>query len=147
MQLAGTNLVINGTGSLVALVERAMKQFLDVIVVEDKRADDVAEFANARRAIVVLSIEELDHIDGVHLHYWASYRSHSRTGEQLASAIAASFSRTQDRARVEVTGMALPILRETRMTTLRIEHGVVDDEVLEELAAVVSGRIGEVIHR
>ena len=140
-------LVINGTGSLVALVERAMKQFLDVIVVEDKRADDVAEFANARRAIVVLSIEELDHIDGVHLHYWASYRSHSRTGEQLASAIAASFSRTQDRARVEVTGMALPILRETRMTTLRIEHGVVDDEVLEELAAVVSGRIGEVIHR
>ena len=140
-------LVISGASPLVSMLTRANRDALDVTVLENESTDAVAQYANSNGAILVLSIQELEQIDGVHLHYWASYRSHSRTGEQLASSIAASFSRTQDRARVEVTGMALPVLRETRMTTLRIEHGIVGVDVLEELANVISSKIGQVIHR
>ena len=140
-------LVISGVSPLVSMLARSNHDAIDVTVFENESTDEVADFANSNEAVLVLSIQELEQVDGVHLHYWASYRSHSRSGEQLASAIAASFSRSQDRARVEVTGMALPVLRETRMTTLRIEHGIMADGVLGELATVISRTIGEVIHR
>lgn len=140
-------LVISGASPLVSMLARSNRDAIEVTVFENESTEDVADYANGAGAILVLSIQELEQIDGVHLHYWASYRSHSRTGEQLASAIAASFSRSQGRARVEVTGMALPVLRETRMTTLRIEHGLVAEGVLEELSGVISRKIGEVIHR
>ena len=52
-----------------------------------------------------------------------------------------------DLPRVEVTGMALPILRETKMITLHIEHGSNKDETLEELAEVIATVLAEVIHR
>ena len=63
--------------------------------------------------------------------------------EEIQSALA----RSQQLPRVEVTGMALPILRETEMTTLHIEHGAGSPEALEELALVISRVIDEVIHR
>ncbi len=43
--------------------------------------------------------------------------------------------------------MALPILRETKMITLHIEHGEDKSETLEELAEVISTVLDEVIHR
>jgi len=95
----------------------------------------------------VISLQTLKHIDGVRLHYWASYRSHSRRGEQLASQIASAFTQADHLPRVEVTGMALPILRETKMITLHIELGNLNVETLEELAEVISAVFGEVIHR
>jgi hypothetical protein len=52
-----------------------------------------------------------------------------------------------DLPKVEVTGMALPILRETKMITLHIEHGLDKDEALEELAGVIATVLDEVIHR
>jgi hypothetical protein len=108
---------------------------------------DVAAYANANAAAAVISVQTLKQIEGVHLHYWASYLSHSRRGEHLASAIAAALARSQQFPRVEVTGMALPILRETKMTTLHIEHGVGSDEALEELAQVIALVLAEVFHR
>ena len=96
---------------------------MKVEVLGDETPEIVAAYANDNAAAFVISLQTLKHIDGVHLHYWASYRSHSRRGEQLASQIAAAFSDTADLPRVEVTGMALPILRETKMITLHIEHG------------------------
>jgi hypothetical protein len=48
---------------------------------------------------------------------------------------------------VEVTGMALPIMRETAMTTLRIEHGPLSDRALQEFSTMVSQIFGEVFHR
>jgi hypothetical protein len=43
--------------------------------------------------------------------------------------------------------MALPILRETKMITLHIEHGISSEETLGELANVIAGILIEVIHR
>ena len=140
-------LVISGQSPLAPLLARTCGRILKVEVLGDESPETVATFANANAAALVISLQTLKHIDGVHLHYWASYRSHSRRGEQLASRIASAFSQAAHLPRVEVTGMALPILRETKMITLHIEHGVNNDETLDELAEVISTVLSEVIHR
>jgi N-acetylmuramoyl-L-alanine amidase len=140
-------LVIAGQSPLAPLLAATCGRDLNVEILGDESPDVVAAYANANGAAFVISLQTLKHIDGVHLHYWASYRSHSRRGEQLASQIAAAFTGTPDMPRVEVTGMALPILRETKMITLHIEHGEDEHQTLERLAEVVSTVLGEVIHR
>jgi len=140
-------LVLCGTSPLVHLLARACADAMSVTVLDDDTPDIVATYANDHAASFVLSLQTLKHIDGVHLHYWASYRSHSRRGEELASQIASASARSQHLPRVEVTGMALPILRETKMLTLHVEHEQTSEETLEELARVISGILVEVIHR
>jgi N-acetylmuramoyl-L-alanine amidase len=141
------SLVICGQSPLAPLLARTCESILKVEVLGDEGPEAVAAYANANAAAFVISLQTLKHIDGVHLHYWASYRSHSRRGEQLASQIASAFALAQNLPRVEVTGMALPILRETKMITLHIEHGADTDETFAELALVISMVLGEVIHR
>ena len=140
-------LVISGRSPLAPLLAQSCERILKVEVLGDETPEIVAAYANDNAAAFVISLQTLKHIDGVHLHYWASYRSHSRRGEQLASQIAAAFSDAADLPRVEVTGMALPILRETKMITLHIEHGEDSSETLEELAGVIAAVLDEVIHR
>jgi N-acetylmuramoyl-L-alanine amidase len=140
-------LVIAGRSPLSPLLARSCARVLKVEVLGDDSPQVVAEFANSNGAAFVISLQTLKHIDGVRLHYWASYRSHSRRGEQIASEIAAAFSRSHEVPTIEVTGMALPILRETKMITLQIEHGGDEVDALEELAEVISSVLDEVIHR
>jgi N-acetylmuramoyl-L-alanine amidase len=140
-------LVISGQSPLAPLLARTCARVLKVEVLGNERPEVVADFANSNGAAFVISLQTLKHIDGVHFHYWASYRSHSRRGEQLASQIASAFSQVANLPRVEVTGMALPILRETKMTTLHIEHGSDEDATLEELAEVIATVLAEVIHK
>jgi N-acetylmuramoyl-L-alanine amidase len=140
-------LVIAGESPLAPLLAKTCERILKVEVLGGESPEVVAAYANDNAAAFVISLQTLKHVDGVHLHYWASYRSHSRRGEQLASRIAAAFSDAPGLPRVEVTGMALPILRETKMITLHIEHGDDSSETLEELAHVVSAVLDEVIHR
>jgi N-acetylmuramoyl-L-alanine amidase len=140
-------LVIAGQGSLVALLAAACENDFKVEVLDDESPDIVAAYANDHGAAFVLSIQTLKHIEGIHLHYWASYRSYSRRGEQLASLVAAACTRSSQLPRVDVTGMALPILRETKMITMHIEHGEDSITTLQELARVIGAVMGEVIHR
>ena len=139
--------VVCGESPLAALLARDALDMMRVTLLSDSSTDEVAAFANASGAAAVISVQTLKQVDGVHLHYWASYRSHSRRGEQLASAIAAALAQSKQLPRVEVAGMALPILRETKMTTLHIEHGASSQDALEELALVITKVMGEVIHR
>lgn len=140
-------LVLCGDSPLRTLIEENVAGRLNVVSLATSATDEIASFANDNNACVVLSMASTEPLDGVHLHYWASYRSHSRRGEQFASSIASSLAKTELVGRVELTGMALPILRETRMTTLHIEHGVLDDSGLAGLAAVISTVLLEVFHR
>jgi N-acetylmuramoyl-L-alanine amidase len=140
-------LVISGQSPLAPLLARACARDFKVEILGDESPESVADFANLNAAAFVIALQTLKHIDGVHLHYWASYRSHSRRGEQIASRIASAFAHNANLPRVEVTGMALPILRETKMITLHIEHGVDGTETLNALAEVISTVLGEVIHR
>lgn len=140
-------LVIAGRSPLVDLLVQACSSNFSVEVIDDASPDLVAGHANDREAAFVLSIQTLKDIEGIHLHYWASYRSHSLRGERLASLIASACTRSSHLPRVDVTGMALPILRETKMITIHIEHGDDSDATLRELARVVGSVLGEVIHR
>jgi N-acetylmuramoyl-L-alanine amidase len=140
-------LVLCGTSPLVHLLAEACGDAMSVTVLDDDTPDVVAAYANDHAASFVIALQTLKHVDGVHLHYWASYRSHSRRGEELASQIASASARAQHLPRVEVTGMALPILRETKMLTLHVEHGSSSQETLQELASVIGGILIEVIHR
>ena len=140
-------LVICGRSPIMGPLVRAIGDSTDVSVITHERVELIATVANEDKACLVLSLQSVSRVDGIHLHYWASYRSHSRQGERLASAIAAACTRSQGLPRVEVTGMALPILRETRMTTLHITHGSVSPEEIIALAEVIAKEVKKVIHR
>ncbi len=100
--------------------------------------DVIASAANRADARLVLSFAASPEVRGVRLNYWASYRSHSRRGERVASAIASRLARELTLPRVEVTGMALPVLRETRMTTVHVECGAQDEPISLAQALLVA---------
>ena len=139
--------LICGAGRVLDEVAASLLESATVHVLADTPHEVAADFANHHDIALVLSIQHLASIDGVHLHYWASYRSHSRRGELLASSLAATLAQLPDGPRVEVTGMALPILRETAMTTVHIEHGTLSDQeeshVIDAVKVIALG----VIHR
>ncbi len=139
--------VITGAGPLAQQVATNLRQRVLVYYLPDGPVEEVAEYANQHAAAAVLSFALLDDVQGIHLHYWASYRSHSRRGERLATELATELSRYQDLPRVEVTGMALPILRETRMTTLQVEYGERHVEVIERVAEAITGVLTSVFHK
>ena len=140
-------LVLCGTSPLLDLLYEQTRSDFDVINLETTPPSDIAAHANDNNAAVVLSFQQNDELNGIHLHYWASYKAHSRRGEQLASTVATSLSHSPVLPRVEVTGMALPILRETRMTTLHIEHGSLDLDALGVFSQALMSVLDGIIHR
>ncbi len=139
--------VVTGVGPLAQRVAARLGEHVNVHFIPDGPVEEVAEFANRYAAAAVLSFALLPEAQGVHLHYWASYRSHSRKGERLATGLATEFSRFRDLPRIEVTGMALPILRETRMTTIQVEYGEQGGEVIERVAGAITNVIAAVFHK
>jgi len=106
----------------------------------------VAAMANTQGAAGVLVILPTSTVDGLELHYWASYRSHSRQGERLASLVAASLTALEDAPRLSVAGMSLPILRETKMTTLHVTHGSLENADHESYARAIARTVSEFFH-
>jgi len=151
--LAGFNdaadgpLVLCGNSPLATMLEQRFGTVYTVHNLSNETDDEVAHFANEHAAAAVFKLQTLEHLNGIHLHYWASYRAHSRRGEQLASALAIALSQSQLLPPIEVTGMALPIMRETAMTTLHVEHGPLVDTALLEFCDVTGQTLREVFHR
>jgi N-acetylmuramoyl-L-alanine amidase len=145
--VTGGSVMLCGDGLLVhELAERFGDTGL-VHVLTDATQEVAAHTANTHDVALVLSFQTLEHVEGIHLHYWASYRSHSHRGELLASSLASVLARLDDVPRVEVTGMALPILRETKMTTVHTEHDNLSEQVLHQVITAFEGVVGQVIHR
>jgi N-acetylmuramoyl-L-alanine amidase len=139
-------LVVCGTGPLAAaLAHRAAGPF-EVRRVEDSAPEVCAEVANRLEAALVVAVASDARLVGVRLTYWASYRAHSARGERLATAVADALARRVGE-RCEVAGMALPLLRETRMTTLLVEHGPLEDRILEGVAETLARVAARVFHR
>lgn len=142
-----SEVVVCGAGPLAEGLALAWAAVPSVHSVLRRDHRESADFANHHGVGLVLWSEQRDDVDGVHLHYWASYRSHSRRGELVASDLAASLAQIPDGPRVEVTGMALPILRETTMTTVHVEHGVLSDEEVHRIVTAWGTILDLVIHR
>ena len=144
--LTGGAVLLCGEGPLVGALARNLGDEELVHVVIDQTQEESAHQANDHDVALVLSFQTLEHVEGIHLHYWASYRSHSHRGELLASSLASYLARVPDVPRVEVTGMALPILRETKMTTVHVEHGIISEQVLHQAVTAFEGVVEQVIH-
>jgi hypothetical protein len=140
------SVLLCGEGFLVEGLARILRDAPLVHILLGSSNEESADFANFHDVALVMSFRALEHIDGIHLNYWASYLSHSRRGELLASSLASSLAQLDDGPRVEVTGMALPILRETKMTTVHIEHGNIAEQVLHQVITALEGLVSQVIH-
>lgn len=129
---------------------RAIAHRLPYVDVDECRelwsVEEIAGYANSVGALGVIALVEVTDLSGVHLHYWSSYQSYSRRGEQLASAVANAISRDDIGLRIEVTGMALPILRETQMTTIHVEHGSLSAKESRLLTDAISTAIRDFFH-
>jgi N-acetylmuramoyl-L-alanine amidase len=145
--LATGSIVLCGEGPLVPGLAQSLGVSPAIHVLTNTSHEESSDFANSHDVALVLSFQTLDNVDGIHLHYWASYRAHSRRGELLASAMASALALVSDGPRVEVTGMALPILRETKMTTVHVEHGGLSEQVLHQVITAIRGVVEQVIHR
>ena len=107
---------------------------------------ELASDANSRDALVVLICREVAKLGVFRLHYWAGYRTHSRSGERLASSIMMNLANSSVDLRVEIQGMALPVLRETRMTTVYVEHGPLTPGACELVAEEIRRSIDDLFH-
>jgi len=145
--LTSGSVLICGDGPLAAGLARHLGGVEAILVALDVSQEEAAHYANLHDVALVLSFGTLDQVEGLHLHYWASYRVHSHRGEVLASALASHFAHLPDAPGVEVTGMALPILRETKMTTVHVEHGKISEAVLHQSITAFEGVVEQVIHR
>ena len=139
-------LVIWGASPLVKVIATRLPTSDVDLQRRDWSVEQIAAYANSVGASGLISLSEQPDWSGIHLHYWSSYASYSRRGEQLASTVANAVSHDAVAQRVEVTGMALPILRETQMTTIHVEHGVMTAEETEQLATAISQAIQDFFH-
>jgi N-acetylmuramoyl-L-alanine amidase len=144
--LTSGSVLLCGDGPLLEGLVRSYEGNESILVSLGTSQEESALRANTHDVALVLSIQTLNHVEGIHLHYWASYRNHSHRGEVLASTLASVFAHQPEVPRVEVTGMALPILRETKMTTVRIEHGNLSEQVLHQAITAFEGVVSQVIH-
>jgi N-acetylmuramoyl-L-alanine amidase len=145
--LSTGSIVLCGESPLLSGLARSIGDSPAIHVLTGSSHQESSDFANSHNVTLVLSFQSLAQVGGVHLHYWASYHSHSRRGELVASAFASALALLPEGPRVEVTGMALPILRETRMTTVHIEHGDLSEQVLHLVITALEGVVEQVIHR
>jgi len=139
-------LILCGEGVLYDAVVDATRD-LAPLLLGALSPEDIAHQANSLGAALVVHFSSSLDSPALHLHYFASYRSHSQRGERVASSLASELSQVTNAPRVEITGMALPVLRETRMTTVAIEHGNLDNQGLSDIASAFSLVFGQVIHR
>jgi N-acetylmuramoyl-L-alanine amidase len=144
--LASGSVLLCGDGPLLEGLVQRYAGNESILVSQETSQEESALSANAHDVALVLSFQALDQVEGIHLHYWASYRNHSHRGEVLASTLASVFAHQPEVPRVEVTGMALPILRETKMTTVRVEHGSLSEQVLHQAITAFEGVVDQVIH-
>ncbi len=134
-------LLLWGNSDLLTAIEAASPL---AVLEHDRVTAPVEEFAahaNATNACGVVAIRSTDEIDGVNLYYWSSYKTYSRQGERLASAVGAALANSGANVRLGVAGMALPVLRETKMTTLYIEHGALDASAATLIGQTIAGEL------
>lgn len=136
-----------GDGELAHELARGLPEILDGRHLVKGSSEETARFANTLGAACVLSTESVNELEGLRLHYWMSYRSHSRRGEQLSNDLVAALRQELPLLHVESSGMALPILRETKMTTLHLQHGDLTGSSASDVARVISAVLGQVFHR
>lgn len=96
---------------------------------------------------LAVAVSQISGLDGLHLHYWQGYMSSSNAGRELGQKLASALETSLPTIRVETSGMSLPVLRETPMTALVVEHGDLSEQEVNELVTVFQEVLRQVIHK
>ncbi len=114
--------VLHGEGTIARELSTRLSTEIEISREPGEGVHETATRANALNAALVIAVEEGLDIPGLELHYFESYRSHSVAGRQLSAAVAHSLS-TLGTVPIRVSGMSLPILRETSMPAILVLLG------------------------
>lgn len=141
--LSELRIVVGQFGGLSALARQlvqALRQRSATVVASDE-PDAAAQAASANRFAATLYIGfEAGSGDGATIHYYAVPQFESAGGRALAMQLAASCVQRLPGLAVDVTGMRLTVLRETRMPAVLVTLGDVQamlDDSLHLVSAVV----------
>ncbi len=137
-----------GLGALATGLGRALRRHgAHAMVLHHPDPSELAQQANAARARVFVELDSLGPESGCRCCYYRGYSTTSPAGQALAECLLAAVVGALGVADLGVTGMATPVLRETRMpavvcevgpTALLVEHGpAVVDAVVDALTAWV----------
>ncbi len=132
--------VIHGDCRLADLVLGELATSLRAVRSGSRDDHEGAALANDLNAGLLLAIEQPQAHRGITMHFFESYRSRSVSGVSLAEGIAVRLASSQEPT--EISGMSLPILRETLMPALMIVVGAnVSTPVADISHAVVSSAL------
>jgi hypothetical protein len=144
--LGGGPLLLAGHSPLIAQLAELLHGSSLVVRTSTETGSALASEANLLGATVVLDIESNGSGQSLDLAYWAGYASHSQRGEWLVSELGRAFASFAKIPAVTTAGMSLPLLRETKMTSVRLTHGNLDLETGELVVSVLARVLEHVIH-
>ncbi len=137
-------IVVHGSGHFPANLAAALSENFDVTFTDSREDLESTALANNIGAALLIAVTEQTD-ESVEIHYFASYRSRSVLGEQLATSIAAGV-RPKMQPPVSVRGMSLPILRETFMPALHLAVGPLSLDTLEALTSTIVASVDHVLN-
>lgn len=135
--VAGNNNLADAVASSLGAVAGELNNVIAVCTSATSDPHVSAELANSKRVALLISVELRDDVDGLDLSYYESYEAHSLTGRVLVTAIATRLAAASQLV-VHVSGMSLPILRETLMPAIAIAVNEADHDHDALIADVVT---------
>jgi len=109
--------ILVGEGEFADDLVESLAPLATIVTTGQRTAQEAAALANDEGAGLVLAVAEIETATGIAIHYFASHRSKSLLGESLADEVARHI-RAGSALPVAVSGMSIPILRETLMPAL-----------------------------
>jgi N-acetylmuramoyl-L-alanine amidase len=125
--LDGLRVVIAERGGLDALsssIGRLLRRHgADALVLHHPDGSELAQQGNAAGARVFLEVASLGEAEGCRCAYYRGYSTTSPAGQDLAERLQATVPGVLGVAALGAAGMAIPVLRETRMPAVVCEAG------------------------
>lgn len=147
--LHGLKVVVAERGGLDALAAacgRALRRHgAHALLLHHPDASELAQQANALAAGVVVELASLGAASGCRCAYYRGYSTASPAGRALAEQLSPLVASAAGVEELEVCGMAVPILRETRMPAVLCELG--PTQVLVTRAAEIAAATADALER
>jgi N-acetylmuramoyl-L-alanine amidase len=135
-----------GLDALAATAGRVLRRHgAEIIVLHHPDPSELAQQANALKAAVFVELASLGRDRGCRCAYYRGYSTASPAGQDLAVRLAVAMSTAIGVENLGATGMAIPVLRETRMPAVVCEVG--PTHALVELAPVVAEALADGLER
>ena len=147
--LHGLRVVVAERGGLDAVTAacgRALRRHgAHALVLHHPDGSELAQQANALGAAVVVELASLGRAAGCRCSYYRGYSTASPAGRALAELLAPLAAATAGVEDLGVAGMAIPVLRETRMPAVMCELG--PTQVLVVRAAEIAAAVADALER